>query len=247
MFGSTAILPPRTKRWAEAKVLADTINFKVRPLVSKRPRTLIRVLRSRSSTSTTTNTRLPCHITTSTCAVSPTFPVVGASAKRPLSIGAGWHASKSHPIASYARLTTPRHRVLAELLEQGSRSTLTFPTHAPLTRASGGPGGAPPDMDAVRGLNPSHALQHPGHYYYMAARCTEARRERFLASESASQGANAAPGYANEKKVDHLTIVLEVSFVFGPRVRWVDVASGSSTRNRTSYSKSILRRQVRGD
>ena len=29
MFGSTAILPPRTKRWAEAKVLADTINFKV--------------------------------------------------------------------------------------------------------------------------------------------------------------------------------------------------------------------------
>ena len=30
MFGSTAILPPRTKRWAEAKVLSDTINFKVR-------------------------------------------------------------------------------------------------------------------------------------------------------------------------------------------------------------------------
>lgn len=30
MFGSPAILPPRTKRWAEAKVLADTINIKVR-------------------------------------------------------------------------------------------------------------------------------------------------------------------------------------------------------------------------
>jgi hypothetical protein len=29
MFGSPAILPPRTKRWAEAKVLADTINIKV--------------------------------------------------------------------------------------------------------------------------------------------------------------------------------------------------------------------------
>lgn len=29
MFGSTAILPPRTKRWAEAKVLADCINIKV--------------------------------------------------------------------------------------------------------------------------------------------------------------------------------------------------------------------------
>lgn len=103
--------------------------------------------------------------------------------------------------------------MLAELLEQGSRLALTFPTHAPLTRASGG---APLDMDIARtlGLNPSHALQHPGHYYYMAARCTEARRERFLASESASQGANAAPGFANEKKVDHLTIVLEVSVGF---------------------------------
>ena len=29
MFGSTAILPPRTKRWAEAKVLTDCINIKV--------------------------------------------------------------------------------------------------------------------------------------------------------------------------------------------------------------------------
>jgi trafficking protein particle complex subunit 11 len=30
------------------------------------------------------------------------------------------------------------------------------------------------------GLNPNHALQHPGFYYYMAARCTEHRRERYL-------------------------------------------------------------------
>ena len=29
MFGSTAILPPRTKRWAEAKVLADCISVKI--------------------------------------------------------------------------------------------------------------------------------------------------------------------------------------------------------------------------
>ena len=74
------------------------------------------------------------------------------------------------------------------------------------------PGGAPLDMDAIRtlGLNLSHALQHPGHYYYMAARCMEARRERFLACESTPQGASMTPGYADEKKVDHLTIVLEV-------------------------------------
>ena len=37
-------------------------------------------------------------------------------------------------------------------------------------------------LDAMRvlGLNPNQALQHPGFYYYMAARCTERRRERFL-------------------------------------------------------------------
>lgn len=29
MFGSTSILPPRTKRWAEAKVLVDCISIKV--------------------------------------------------------------------------------------------------------------------------------------------------------------------------------------------------------------------------
>lgn len=219
MFGSTAILPPRTKRWAEAKVLADTINFKVRH-TSSDIHQRSSVPRSRSSTSTTMNTPSPSRITTSTCAVSPTFHAAGVSAKRHSSTGAGWHDSESDHITPWVpSLWTLRHRVLAELLEQGSRSTLVFPTHTPLARASGaplasavGPGSAPLDMDAVRtlGLNPSHALQHPGHYYYMAARCTEARRERFLVSESASQGVNAPPGYTNEKKVDHLTIVLEV-------------------------------------
>lgn len=29
MFGSIVILPPRTKRWAEAKVLVDCMNIKV--------------------------------------------------------------------------------------------------------------------------------------------------------------------------------------------------------------------------
>lgn len=39
------------------------------------------------------------------------------------------------------------------------------------------------EVDAMRvlGLNPSHALQHPGFSYYMAARATEKRRERLMA------------------------------------------------------------------
>lgn len=34
MFGSIVMLPPRTKRWAEAKVLADCISIKVRGLIT---------------------------------------------------------------------------------------------------------------------------------------------------------------------------------------------------------------------
>ena len=87
-----------------------------------------------------------------------------------------------------------RHRILAELLEQGIRSTLTIPSHrptaAPSATAAAVPasGAQPPrgvlEVDSMRtlGLNPSHALQHPGFYYYMAARCTEKRRERYLLS-----------------------------------------------------------------
>ena len=84
-----------------------------------------------------------------------------------------------------------RHRVLAELLEQGTRSTLEIPVHIPASsnsnlsqsqqnlRAASGV-----EYDTLRslGINPSHALQHPGFYYYMAARCTELRRSRFLAA-----------------------------------------------------------------
>lgn len=31
LFSSTAVLPPRTKRWTEARVLADSISYKVAP------------------------------------------------------------------------------------------------------------------------------------------------------------------------------------------------------------------------
>ena len=45
-------------------------------------------------------------------------------------------------------------------------------------------------LEAMRvlGLNPNQALQHPGFYYYMAARCTERRRERFLTALESEVG-----------------------------------------------------------
>nr|GAT57844.1 glutathione transferase omega-1 [Mycena chlorophos] len=45
----------------------------------------------------------------------------------------------------------------------------------------------------------------------MAAKCTEARRERYLAAvEAEASQEQPSPGFANEKKVDHLTITLEL-------------------------------------
>lgn len=182
MFGSTAILPPRTKRWAEAKVLADAINVKITKLYLYNHEHSLALSHHNS------------HI------------------RRFADFSRGWGIGEE--TFEYWSWMARQHRVLAELLEQGSNSSLTFPTNSPPSLAAGAsPAGTPVDLDAVRalGLNPSHALQHPGHYYYMAARCTEARRERFLANEKGmSQGINAAPGYANEKKADHLTSILEL-------------------------------------
>lgn len=89
MFGSTAILPPRTKRWAEAKVLADCINLKVRfPSSPWHPKSTMSP-RYASSTYTTTSMRLRSHTTTVTCVSLQTFRVGGGSARRHSSSGAG--------------------------------------------------------------------------------------------------------------------------------------------------------------
>jgi len=63
----------------------------------------------------------------------------------------------------------------------------------------------------VLGLNPANALQHPGFYYYVAAQATERRQARFLAIlETMETGETNFPGLANESKVDHFGIVVEV-------------------------------------
>ncbi|KAG0708617.1 Gryzun, putative trafficking through golgi-domain-containing protein [Suillus ampliporus] len=180
MFGSTAILPPRTKRWAEAKVLADTIHVKISKLYLYNHEYSLALSHHNS------------HM------------------RRFADFSRGWGIGEE--TFEYWSWMARQHRVLAELLEQGSSSSLTFPTNTPPSRTSVSSATTPVELDAVRalGLNPSHALQHPGHYYYMAARCTEVRRERFLANEGISQGTSAAPGYANEKKVDHLALILEL-------------------------------------
>ena len=168
-----------------------------------------------------------------------------------------------------------RHRVFAELLEQGTRSTLKIPSAYPTPTPSAALMAAQAleasqmGLDAMRvlGLNPNQALQHPGFYYYMAARCTERRRERFLSVLEAGvrptattyvvihadlswvrQGDHSSPGFVNERKVDHLTIVLEVCHShLGCVVQvWAHtVLAHSSTPAHTSSSRSGARRTCR--
>lgn len=125
------------------------------------------------------------------------------------------------------------------MIDHGTRSGMVIPVHEPsantalqnLQRSIALPD---PDFARTLGINPSHALQHSGFYYYMAAKCTDMRRARFLAALEAEvrqlllivkaelcvyacatmQNNNTpialSPGFANEKKVDHLSLILEV-------------------------------------
>ncbi|KAG5634546.1 hypothetical protein H0H81_001555 [Sphagnurus paluster] len=196
MFGSTAILPPRTKRWAEAKVLADCINVKISKLYLYNNEHALALSHHNA------------HVRIFT------------------DFSRGWGIGEE--TFEYWSWIARQHRILAELLEQGTRSTLTIPVHKPppampnmiltASQIQNGVKGIPAnalELDSIRslGINPSHALQHPGFYYFMAAKCTELRRERFLAAleiENSQKVPMSSPGFMNEKKVDHLTIVLEL-------------------------------------
>ncbi|KAG6861710.1 hypothetical protein C0995_013279 [Termitomyces sp. Mi166 len=135
MFGSTAILPPRTKRWAEAKVLADCINLKIFCDFSR-----------------------------------------------------GWGLGEE--TFEYWSWIARQYRVLAELLEQGTRSTtLVIPTHRPKIP-----------------LNTNFmASQNNGSGRALAPSVLETETIRSLGKTSIT-----SPGFSNEKKVDHLTIILEL-------------------------------------
>ncbi|KAF8663656.1 hypothetical protein AX16_000898 [Volvariella volvacea WC 439] len=197
MFGSTAILPPRTKRWAEAKVLADCINIKIVKLYLYNNEHALALFQHNS------------HM------------------RKFSDFSRGWGIGEE--TFEFWSWLARQHKVLAELLEQGTRSTLKLPVHKPIPpsvmaqsllsssqiQVPSQRAANPLEIDAVKqlGINPYHALQHPGFYYYMAAKSTEMRRSRFmniLEVEMTRGESTGSPGFVNEKKVDHLVIILEL-------------------------------------
>ncbi|KAN0130166.1 Gryzun, putative trafficking through Golgi domain containing protein [Lactarius tabidus] len=181
MFGSTAILPPRTKRWAEAKVLADCINLKICKLY------LYNNEHALALSQHTIHTR------------------------RFSDFSRGWGIGED--TFEFWSWIARQYRAFAELVEQGTNSTLILPTHQPAVAAPAPAASGLAELDALRvlGLNPANALQHSGFYYYMAAQATERRHARFLALlENPEVNSANIPGFANEKRVDHFGIVLEL-------------------------------------
>ena len=96
-----------------------------------------------------------------------------------------------------------------------------------------------PPLSEKPAVNPLHVLQPPAFYFYTAASCSIQRRARFLEAQAvevsrpskqsemradqraqedaltseagaASGYVSTAPGYANEKKVDHVGLIVEV-------------------------------------
>ena len=78
-----------------------------------------------------------------------------------------------------------QYRILAEILEIALRAGLRLPPLLPQAAEETPPQTLPLEPPSIPGLTPAHALQHPGYYYFQAARYTQERYKRFKAIEEA--------------------------------------------------------------
>ncbi|TFY76432.1 hypothetical protein EWM64_g7579, partial [Hericium alpestre] len=209
MFGSTAILPPRTKRWAEAKVLADCINIKICKLY------LYNNEHSLALSQHTIHMRKFGDFSRGWGIGEDTFEFWSWIARQYAFI---YYLTSSIPLTfqqtpRFRRASRTGYSCVTQATLQHPREDAECAALALQAAQRGGAAVGSLEVDALRmlGLNPSHALQHPGFYYYMAAQATEKRRARFLTmAKQQSQQIASSPGFANEQKVDHLTIILEL-------------------------------------
>ncbi|EJT96878.1 hypothetical protein DACRYDRAFT_112219 [Dacryopinax primogenitus] len=189
MFSSTAILPPRTKRWAEAKVLADTVSFKIVKfhLYQSTPHAAVRQFRAHLSRFTE------------------------------LSRGWGMGEETSDFWGWAARQYRLFSELLEAGL--GSPVPLHLPSLAPLSpgqqyppvQGQGQGQGLPLPPP---GQNPADALVGPGYWYLCAAECTRERRARYLSLLQLQlhlpEGAGPGAGAGNEAKVDYQAVIREM-------------------------------------
>ncbi|EIW69677.1 hypothetical protein TREMEDRAFT_44157 [Tremella mesenterica DSM 1558] len=189
MFSSTQILPPRSKRWAEAKVLADCVAIRICRLW----------LYSGESTKVLEPFNLHLH--------------------RFGDLSRGWGiGEETYEFWSWlSREYRIFAELLEEAVKQGHQITPsalpTFPT--PLAAAHP----PTPDYYATptSSANPLMFLQGPAYYYYTAAACSVERKRKFedaLSAEVCPYSNTPAPGLNTEKTVDHAALIGEVSRIY---------------------------------
>ncbi|BEJ18225.1 hypothetical protein CspHIS471_0705020 [Cutaneotrichosporon sp. HIS471] len=190
MFGSTSALPPRTKRWAEAKVLADCLAMRI--------------------------CKLQLYEGAATKVLVPFF----VHLRRFADLSRGWGIGED--TFEFWSWVARQYRIFGEVLEIAMANGNGFPIPPlPTPTYPQPPTGnvlppAPEEMNTpVSTVNPLHVLQPPAFYFYTAATCTLERKARYDAAVAAehaagSSGLAAAPGFANEKSVDHAGLAVEL-------------------------------------
>ncbi|CBQ69071.1 conserved hypothetical protein [Sporisorium reilianum SRZ2] len=207
LLGSTLMLPPRSKRWAEAKVLADTLSVRICKLLLYADDGEGAAVFFRRHLARFTD------LSTGWGIGAMTFEYWSWLAKQYRMFGElVEHATRAVPGSPLPPFQLAAH---APPLP----SKLIHPDALP--RFSDGRGGvvAPPGMllpnaNAVAvSTCPYTALQSPGAYHYLAALCTLERRERFLRATSHAAAhdddADSTSPLAHERKVDHTAHLTE--------------------------------------
>ncbi|CAO1615908.1 unnamed protein product [Jaminaea pallidilutea] len=201
MLGSTALLPPRTKRWAEAKVLADTLSVRLCRLwlYAGEARAAVAQLRRHLSRF--------AELSSGWGIGDATFEFWSwLSKQHRLFGGLVEQATLSSPVATYEPIQIPIHApplpgflLHPEVADESQK-------YSSLQASSGTL--LPPNAAAMAsGVSTATMLQSAASCYYLAALCTVERHRRYtrmLALEKKqelSESAIAALVY--EKKVDH--------------------------------------------
>lgn len=227
LLGSTLVLPPRTKRWAEAKVLADTLAIRICKLLLYSDDGEGAALFFRRHLVRFTELSTGWGIGTSTFEywswLSKQYRLFGELLE---------HATRQVPNAPLPPFALPIHAppLPSKLLHPEARA------------GAGGEGMLLPNSNAVAvSILPYSTLQTPAAYYYLAALCTIERRTRFIRASSDPSNIAASEDsspLAHENKVDHtaqLTESLTKSYEAFKRARLHRSALFVAARIATAY------------
>ncbi|CAE6461506.1 unnamed protein product [Rhizoctonia solani] len=215
MFGSTALLPPRTKRWAEAKVLADCVTVKICKLY------LYHNLTNRALSHFNRHLHRFAELSRGWGIGDETYEFWSWMARQHRIFAELLEHGLRSGLQIHSLAPPPLPHSLppqSSSLGHASKASISpSPTPAPGQSHSGlsqPTPGAGVNAALSSGLNPALVLQHPGFYYYIAAGCSRERLIRFktvLEAETRDPSpVSATPAFANEQKIDHHSLIVEL-------------------------------------